>query len=143
MLNLSADYPQSSTVTGLNLMPLMDVMMLLLIFFLLASVFARPTLEVDLPAAAHSRSEPERNQQLTISLNREGKIFVNRAPIPLDELSERITEALTRDRNTPVVVRADKACAFAHFVAVMDAVKGAGAAQLIVETTRAVPGEQP
>jgi biopolymer transport protein ExbD len=142
MLNLSADYPQSSTTTGLNLMPLMDVMMLLLIFFLLASVFARPTLEVDLPAAAHSRPEPERNQQLTISLNREGKIFVNRMPVPLDELPERITQALTRDRNTPVVVRADKECAFAHFVAVMDAAKGAGAAQLIVETTRAVPGEQ-
>jgi biopolymer transport protein ExbD len=142
MLNLSADYPQTSTATGLSLTSLMDVMMLLLIFFLLASVFARPTLEVDLPAAAHSRPEPERNQQLTISLNREGKIFVNRMPVPLDELPERITQALTRDRNTPVVVRADKECAFAHFVAVMDAAKGAGAAQLIVETTRAVPGDQ-
>ena len=142
MLNLSADYPQSNTATGLNLTPLMDVMMLLLIFFLLASVFARPTLEVDLPVAAHSRSEPEHNRQLTISLNREGQIFVNRTPIPLDEISARITQALTRDRNTPVVVRADKECAFAHFVAVMDAAKGAGAAQLIVETNIAVPGEQ-
>ena len=142
MLNLSADCTQTSTATGLSLTSLMDVMMLLLIFFLLASVFARPTLEVDLPAAAHSRPEPEHNQQLTISLNREGKIFVNRMPVPLDELPERITQALTRDRNTPVVVRADKECAFAHFVAVMDAAKGAGAAQLIVETTRAVPGEQ-
>ena len=142
MLNLSADYTQTSTATGLSLTSLMDVMMLLLIFFLLASVFARPTLEVDLPTAAHSRPEPEHNQQLTISLNREGKIFVNRMPVPLDELPERITQALTRDRNTPVVVRADKECAFAHFVAVMDAAKGVGAAQLIVETTRAVPGGQ-
>jgi biopolymer transport protein ExbD len=141
MLNLSADYTQTSTATGLSLTSLMDVMMLLLIFFLLASVFARPTFEVDLPAAAHSRLEPEHNQQLTISLDREGKIFVNRMPVPLDELPERITQALTRDRNTPVVVRADKECAFAHFVAVMDAAKGAGAAQLIVETTRATPGD--
>jgi biopolymer transport protein ExbD len=141
MLNLSADYTQTSTATGLNLTSLMDVMMLLLIFFLLASVFARPVLEVDLPAAAHSRSEPEHSQQLTLSLNREGKIFVNRMPVPLDELPEHITQALTRDRNTPVVVRADRECAFAHFVAVLDAAKGAGAAQLIVETTRAVPGE--
>jgi biopolymer transport protein ExbD len=60
--------------------------------------------------------------------------------VPLDELPERIAQALTRDRHTPVVVRADKGCAFAHFVAVMDAAKGAGAAQLTVETNMAVPG---
>lgn len=143
MLNLSDDYPQSRTVSGLNLMPLMDVMMLLLIFFLLASVFARPTLEVDLPEATHSRSEPAHNQQLTISLDREGSIFVNRAPIPLEELPKRITQALMHDSDTPVVVRADKECDFAHFVAVMDAAQGAGATQLIIETSRVVSGAQP
>jgi biopolymer transport protein ExbD len=141
MLNLSADYTQSHPVSGLNLTSLLDVMMLLLIFFLLASVFARPTLEIDLPDAAHSRSEPTHPQQLTISVNREGQIFVNRTPLPLEELAARVTQTLTQDRTTPIVVRADKACAFAHVVAVMDAVKGAGAAQLIVETTMPEPGE--
>ena len=57
MLNLSEEQAQRNAVSGPSIMPLLDVMLLLLIFFLLASVFVQPTLEVDLPDAANS--EPE------------------------------------------------------------------------------------
>ena len=49
MLNVSDEQAQRSEATGPSLMALLDVMLLLLIFFLLASVFVQPTLEVDLP----------------------------------------------------------------------------------------------
>jgi biopolymer transport protein ExbD len=143
MLDLQASDAASETTSGPNIMPLVDVMLLLLIFFLLASVFARPTLEVDLPDTANSQLQPEQQQQLTFVLDRDGQVFLNKIPIAMTDVQPRITAALTQDPQTPIIVRADKACPFKHFVAVMDAAKGAGATQLVVETTRTRTGEVP
>ncbi|ETW95648.1 MAG: hypothetical protein ETSY1_29710 [Candidatus Entotheonella factor] len=141
MLNLSDEQDCQSAGAGSSLMPLLDVMLLLLIFFLLASVFAQPTLEVDLPEAAHSESSVEQNDILSISVSPDGEVFINKTPVPLADLQGHIEAALSRDAEMPVMVRADKQSAFEHFVNVMDAVKGAGAKQLIIET-RSMPRER-
>ena len=140
MLNLSDEQARQATA-GPSLMPLLDVILLLLIFFLLASVFAQPTLEVDLPEAAHSESSVEQDEILSISVSSNGDIFINKTLVPLADLQSRIETALQQDQEMPVMVRADKQSAFEHFVKVMDAVKGAGAKQLIIET-QSVPQEQ-
>lgn len=137
MLNVSDEQVRQHAAAGPSLMPLLDVMLLLLIFFLLASVFAQPTLEVDLPEAAHSASAVKQNEMLSISVSPHGEVFINKTLVPLAELQGRIEAALSRDAEMPVMVRADKQSAFKHFVNVMDAVKGAGAQQLIIETQHA------
>ena len=134
MLNISDEQDRQRTATGTSIMPLLDVMLLLLIFFLLASVFAQPTLEVELPEAAHSDASVEQNTILTISVSPHGDIYVNKTLVPLRDLQSRIETALRHNEDTPVLVRADKQSAFEHVVKVMDAVKGAGAKQLIIET---------
>ena len=134
MLNISDEQDQQRTATGPSIMPLLDVMLLLLIFFLLASVFAQPTLEVELPEAAHSDASVEQNTILTISVSPHGDIYVNKTLVLLRDLQSRIETALRHNEDTPVLVRADKQSAFEHVVKVMDAVKGAGAKQLIIET---------
>ena len=136
MLNLSDEQAQRSEVSGPSLMPLLDVMLLLLIFFLLASVFVQPTLEVDLPDAEHSESDAPQNDVLAISVSSDGDVFINKTFVPLDELQDRIEAAVAEDPAVPVMVRADEQSAFRYFVKVMDAVKGAGAAQLTIETQR-------
>ncbi|MFQ5881967.1 MAG: ExbD/TolR family protein [Candidatus Methylomirabilales bacterium] len=136
MLDVSPEPANAKATTSLNITPLVDVMLLLLIFFLLASTFIRPTFKVDLPGAAHSRLDPQRKQQITISLTREGRVFVDEVPVPLRELQGRLAEAIAQDRDRPVLLQTDKNCSFGFFVAAMDAAKGAGAEQLIIETTR-------
>jgi biopolymer transport protein ExbD len=54
MLDVSSSQTDASNDPSLNIMPLLDVMLLLLIFFLLASVFIRPTLDFDLPQATQN-----------------------------------------------------------------------------------------
>jgi biopolymer transport protein ExbD len=141
MLDVSSHHTNTSAEAGFNITPLVDVVFLLLIFFLLASVFVQPTLEVDLPAAAHSQQERPVEQQLTIVLTREGDVFLNKVPIPLAELQAHLQAALAHNRGMPVIVQADRESAFAGFVAVMDAAKGAGVAQLIIETRPPRPEE--
>ena len=141
MLNLSDEQARHSAAAGPNIIPLIDVMTLLLIFFLLASVYVQPTLEVELPEAAHGESAVEQNNILTISVSPDGNFFVNQTLVPLPDLQRRIEAVLAQDADLPVLVRADKQSAFEYFVKVMDAVKGAGAKQLIIET-QSVPREK-
>jgi biopolymer transport protein ExbD len=120
--------------------PMIDVVFNLLIFFLLTLAFTRPIFEVDLPGAAHSQLEQAPKQPLVVSLRREGEIFVDEAPVPLEHLPNHIEQALTQDPKRPVVLQADKQSLFGLFISVMDATKGAGADQLVIETTRAAGG---
>ncbi len=134
MLDISTEHTQARGGPAPNIMPLLDVMLLLLIFFLLASVFIQPTLSVDLPQAAHSTQDFSHHKQLTIVVTATGEIRVNNAPVPLGQLQDHIVTAMAQNPDLPILVRADKQSVFEHFVAVMDAVKGAGAAKLIIET---------
>jgi len=137
MLDISAEHSKARGGATPNIMPLLDVMLLLLIFFLLASVFIQPTLSVDLPKAANSEQDFSQHKQITIVVTASGDILVNNAPTPLSQLQSDLTELIAQRRDLPILVRADKQSRFEHFVAVMDAVKGAGAAELIIETSPA------
>ena len=143
MLNVSAEQAQRSEGTGPSLMALLDVMLLLLIFFLLASVFVQPTLEVDLPDAEHSEAEPPEIDLLTISVSSDGDVFINKQFVPLEQLQGRIEAAVAEDPEVAVMVRADEQSAFRYFVNVMDAVKGAGVVQLTIETEPGPGGVSP
>jgi biopolymer transport protein ExbD len=134
MLDISTEYTKSRIDVTLNIMPLLDVMLLLLIFFLLASVFIQPTLSVDLPQAAHSTQDSRHPKQITSVVAATGEIRINNTPVALPQLQDHIATAVAQNPDLPILVRADKQSIFEHFVAVMDAVKGAGAAELIIET---------
>ena len=143
MLNVSDEQAQRSEATGPSLMALLDVMLLLLIFFLLASVFVQPTLEVDLPDAENSEPEPPEMGLLTISVSSDGDVFINKQFVPLEQLQGRIETAVAEDPEVAVMVRADEQSAFRYFVNVMDAVKGAGVVQLTIETEPGPGGVSP
>ena len=143
MLNVSEEHAQRGEATGPSLMALLDVMLLLLIFFLLASVFVQPTLEVDLPDAENSEAEPPETSLLTISVSSDGDVFINKQFVPIEELQGRIEAAVAENPDMPVMVRADEQSAFRYFVNVMDAVKGAGVVQLTIETEPGPGGVSP
>ena len=137
MLDISAEHRKARGDAAPNIMPLLDVMLLLLIFFLLASVFIQPTLSVDLPQAANSQQDFSQHKQITIVVTTAGDILVNNAPTPLSQLQSNLTALIAQNPKLPILVRADKQSRFEQFVAVMDAVKGAGAAELVIETSPA------
>ena len=134
MLDVSRHNEAAQGGLGSSITPLLDVTLLLLIFFLLTSIFVQPTLEVDLPGATNSDPNLEAHDLVTITVSRDGEVFLNQTPIALPDLQDRLTSALAQDPKRPIVVRADQQSAFARFVSVMDAAKGAGATQIMIET---------
>lgn len=115
---------------SMNVIPLVDVMLVLLTIVLTTSTFiATGAIPVELPRA--STSNEEAVQTRTIEIDRDGKIYLNSARVTLGDLREGIQ---TLDRETPFLIRADKEIALQLFVDVLDAVKGLGFKRVSLQT---------
>jgi len=116
---------------SLRITPLIDVIFLLLLFFMLTSVFIQPGISLDLPEAATAEF-PEEQAGLVIYISRFGEIAVNEQVIALNDLASVIAEELSRHTRAQVTIQADKEVAFGLFVRVLDAAKEAGGDDLII-----------
>jgi biopolymer transport protein ExbD len=114
---------------SLDMAPLIDVVFQLLIFFMLSSSFAVPALRLTLPRATIKDSpQPER---LVISVDHAGQIFVNSAPVVLDNLVAVLSAHLYEGGAAQAVhIRGDADMPYGRFVQVMDAARQAGARQI-------------
>ncbi len=124
--------PVRPKAAGLNLTPLIDMVFLLLIYFLLTAHFIEEEgIGVRLPTAA-SRVERQ-DREVAVALDRDGAVFLDGGVVGLDELEARLRRAAAQGEIT-VVVRGDREVALQAVVSVMEAAKVAGAARIVVAT---------
>lgn len=125
------DIPVRTKSTGLNLTPLIDIVFLLLVFFLLTTQFIEEDgIGVKLPSS-NSVTTRDRDE-VAIAITQKGDLFVQGQRLPLDSLTAKLEEVLGAD--TTVVVRGDREVALQTLVSVMEKAKEAGAARLVVAT---------
>lgn len=112
-----ASQPDNS---GLTLAPMIDVVFLLLIFFMVSTTFVtRPGLKLDLP---ESRSTTETaTERWVISIDKTGQLYLNEEEIRLESLSTEL-----QSNPKPVLVRADETVSHGIVVTILDSVKSAG-----------------
>lgn len=115
----------------LNVIPLVDVMLVLLTIVLTTSTFiATGGIQVELPkaAASHTTAAPHAR---TIVINQEGRIWLDSAEVALADLGAALGAL---DRSTPLIVRADKNLALQMFVDLYEALKRLGFSALSLQT---------
>ena len=114
---------------GINVIPFIDIMLVLLTIVLTTATFiAGGNIPVHLPKAGQSMTD---SQGLAITIDRDGKIFFRNSEVN----AEHLRSALSReDRQTPLLIRADKAVALQSFVNVLDIVKGLGFTKMSLQT---------
>jgi len=117
---------KSETHPLINLTPLIDVIFLLLVFFMLTSSFTYPALDLDLPSA-QQQPEMTRQQRLVVSVDAHGAIYLNRSEVTKDQLEERIKIALTGEPHREVFFRGHRDIPYERFVELMEVVGRAGA----------------
>jgi len=116
----------------INVIPFIDIMLVLLTIVLTTSTFiAQGTIPVDLPRASRDQAEALRTQ--TIDIDRRGTVFLNARQVELPEMCVVLQEVR---RETPILIRADRALALQLFVDVMDAVKNLGFKRVSLQTER-------
>lgn len=119
----------------INVVPYIDVMLVLLIIFMITAPLLTQGITVDLPAAGAEPLDPDLlrdNEPLVLSIDREGRLFLNvggdvEAPIDEQTVLARTAAVLRRNAGTPVLVKADEAVAYGRVVTGMVLLQQAGA----------------
>lgn len=128
-----ATNPESSG--GIDISPLIDVVFLLLIFFIVTTVFVKETgVEVSKPRAA--TSEDLERQAILIAVTAEGRVWQGGREIGRDGVRTVVAALLEETPETPVIIRADAATPTQATVDVIDSAKLAGAASVSLATER-------
>ncbi|GAB4256069.1 ExbD/TolR family protein [Deferrisoma sp.] len=121
-------------LVGLEITPLVDVVFLLLIFFMLSTTFVvSPGIRIDLPRA---RSEPVRQEvkDLRVKIDAEGTLYLGNRRASPEDLDARFAEVARANPDTLVIIEADEATRHLHVVDVMDRAKSAGLHRLAIAT---------
>lgn len=116
------------TKLSIDMAPMIDVVFQLLIFFMLTSVFAQPSLRLDLPKA--SIIDQQKQERVVISLTADGHIHLGDKVVPMERLKQEITLGLEKAETKAVDIKADKNMPYKYFVEVMDLSRQAGAKQV-------------
>ena len=118
----------STTLAEINVIPLVDVMLVLLIIFMVAAPMLQRGVEVSLPVAR--QSPPIASERLFIdvpfSFRKDRQVFLLKEPIRLAVLAERMRQQLTNRSDKQVFVRADNRLDVQALIDVLDALKAAG-----------------
>ncbi|MEM1083043.1 MAG: biopolymer transporter ExbD [Verrucomicrobiota bacterium] len=124
-----------TTVTTVDISPLIDVVFLLLIFFIVTTVFVKETgVEVSKPRAASS--EDLEKQAILIAVTDEGRVWQGGREIGVDGVRAVVSALLEEDEEVPVIIRGDEAGALGATVKVIDAAKLAGAKSVSLATEK-------
>jgi biopolymer transport protein ExbD len=117
----------------LNITSMIDIVLLLLIFFMLTSSFINQrAIKIDLPESNYSDKKTE--EDIVISINSTGGIFLDQKIVGLPDLPNQLKEMIDGSEKKNVVIRGDKNVDFGTAIRVMDIVRGAGAEGMTVAT---------
>ena len=118
-------------ITGINVTPLVDVVLVLLIIFMVTATYiVREAIEVDLPRAANAGESTGTTQ--SVILTKEGDIYLDGVKRNEDELRARTREAVQKDKDTRAIISADKGSLHGAVVRLIDVVKGEGVSKFAI-----------
>ena len=118
---------------ALNLTPMLDCVFLLLIFFMVTTVFKQPyTLVVELPEARQAQVVEEK--KLVASISADGLMEINRVPVDLSTIDEVLRREQQGTRSLTQVVRTDKETRHKHLLDLCEAAKRAGIEKIPLAT---------
>ena len=115
---------KGSVLGALSLTPLIDVVFLLIIFFMVVSKFEEEEREMDLtlPAASESKPLTEKPTELFINIKKDGSYYVGGKVVDLKALEELLQQAsVTNPGRQAVIIRADQDTGWKHIMAAMNA----------------------
>lgn len=121
----------------MNVVPYIDVMLVLLVIFMISAPLLNQSVEVDLPPS-NNAEEVEADDTvdapvpLVVSIDRQGAYYIDRADDNVLPVSRRLIESITRETlsekpNTPVFIRGDKGVDYGAVMMMMDVLKSSGA----------------
>jgi biopolymer transport protein TolR len=121
-----------TSLSEINVTPLVDVVLVLLIIFMLTAPVLQSGIEVSVPK---TKTVQEISQErLIVTINKKQEVFLGNDPININSLGDKLREKIRDPRGQSIYVRADESVPFGVFATVMDAVKATGITNVSIVT---------
>jgi biopolymer transport protein ExbD len=117
-----------------DMAPMIDMVFLLLIFFMVASVVVTDKVEIELPESQAAKVPEDIKGRLVLTVDANDQIYIGMAAVTMDELKERVTEELELDPNLRLMIRSDGRVEYQTNKKIMIACSEVGATDLIYAT---------
>jgi biopolymer transport protein ExbD len=131
MASNAADSEEES-ITGINVTPLVDITLVLLIIFMVTATYiVKETIEVELPRAAHGGETVQKT--FAVLVTREGQSFLNGVPVDDDTLVAEVQKAKSAGEDVQAIVAADKNATHGAVTHLLDILKGAGVTKFAIQ----------
>jgi biopolymer transport protein TolR len=134
---------RGDVVSEINVTPLVDIMLVLLIIMMLIAPLLQKGVDVNLPTAGNTSDKPDTQQQIVLHVTADKHFYVNNKETPERDVVDRLKYALEEAKEKVVYLKADQDAPYASVMQMMDKMRDAQIENvgLITETKRK-PGEQ-
>jgi biopolymer transport protein TolR len=127
-----------SSLADINITPLVDVVLVLLVIFMITAPVLQSGIEVAIPKTRTVKEITE--QRVVVTIDRDQQVFLGDKPVNVHELGQRLQQSMGPTTRKIIYLRADERVPFGAFASVMDAVKQAGITNISI-VTRPVEGK--
>jgi biopolymer transport protein TolR len=114
-------------MSEINVVPYIDVMLVLLVIFMITAPLLSQGVKVELPKAAAQPVDSQDRETLVVTVDREGRYFLDDRRITSEELSRKVAAILRARPQTPVLIRGDRQSNYGEVVKAMTLLQSAGA----------------
>lgn len=127
---------KKSEPAALDMTPLVDMVFLLIIFFMLSTTFiVTPGIRMDLPRGSSDAIVSEK-KEIVISIDKEGSVYFNKERVDDSALAAMLRATCGTNRDTAVMIRGDKEAGFGKIVQVLDMVRNSGLHRIAIVTEK-------
>ena len=128
-------------LADINVTPMVDVMLVLLIIFMVITPLLQKGVSVDKAITHNPRKMPdaEKTDAVELAITRDGKVFLNAQPVAMSDITKRVEDLMSNKLNKVVFIKSDARAKYGDVVSVVDNVRAAGIEQLGLITEEVKP----
>jgi biopolymer transport protein ExbD len=124
----------SKSYDDINVTPMVDLYLVLLLIFIIMTTAGVQSVKVDLPKASNASKDEGGAKTKAITINNEGKIFLDTIPVTLQELEQRLSAHKSKHAEFPVVIKGDRQTQYQGIMDVLDVVGRLGLTKIGLAT---------
>ena len=125
----------SSTPVQINIAPLVDVMLVLMVIFMVTAPMLTVGVPVDLPKTEASQMNDQNDDPLVITLNDKGEVYLQETPLSLDALAIRLKAVRNHNADAKIYIRADQKLSYGKVMEIMGILTKSGCGKVSLITT--------
>src|SRR4051812_2398671 len=112
--------------SDINVTPLVDVMLVLLIIMMLVAPMLQKGVDVKLPGASNSASKPDTQDQTVVAIDAAKHVYLNTVPVRSSDLATKVSDAIANKTDKVVIIRADQDVDYGTVMETLDGLRAAG-----------------